>query len=157
MYFHDHFLFNLFFLFFVWAFFVPVIVLFVHLSVFLCLFVSDFKCQINTLTDFRCAQTTYTMGTDMLSIPYSFNSLQWRHTQTQSAHLITARVAPLRWRVYPRDQSRISAGVRKSLIYAPTSLQWVKWIGYSTRKSKRSSPAISRVLVFHRHVINVRS
>ena len=64
-------------------------------------------------------------------IPYSFNSLQWRHTQTESAHLIIARVAPLRWRVYPRDQSRISAGVHKSLIYAPTSLQWVKWIGYS--------------------------
>ena len=63
-------------------------------------------------------------------MPYSFNSLQWRHTQTQSAHLIIVRVAPLRWRVYPRDQSRISAGVRKSLIYAPMSLQWVKWIGY---------------------------
>ena len=64
-------------------------------------------------------------------IPFSFNSLQWHHTQTQSAHLITARVAPLRWRVYSRDQSRISAGVRKLPIYAPTSLQWVKWIGYS--------------------------
>ena len=66
-------------------------------------------------------------------IPFSFNSLQWRHTQTQSAHLIIARVAPLRWCVYPRDQSQISAGVRKSLIYgvyAPTSLQWVKRIGY---------------------------
>ena len=62
-------------------------------------------------------------------IPYSFNSLQWRHTQTQSAHLIIAHVAPLRWRVYPRDQSQISAGVHQSLIYAPTSLQWVKWIG----------------------------
>ena len=65
------------------------------------------------------------------AIPYSFNSLQWRHTQTHSAHLIIAHVAPLRWRVYLHDQSRISAGVRKSLIYAPTSLQWVKWIGYS--------------------------
>ena len=32
----------------------------------------------------------------------------------------------MRWRVYPRGQSQISAGVRKS-----TSLQWVKWIGYS--------------------------
>ena len=65
------------------------------------------------------------------TIPFSFYSLQWRHTQTQSVHLIIARVASLRWRVYPRDQSRISAGVRKSLIYAPTSLQWVTWIGYS--------------------------
>ena len=88
-----------------------------------------------------------------VGIPYSFNSLQWRHTQTQSAHLKTAHVAPLRWRVtqtqsahliiacvaplrwcvYPRDQSQISAGVRKLLIYGPTSLQWVKWIGYRLR------------------------
>ena len=45
------------------------------------------------------------------------------HMQTQSVHLIIARVAPLRLRVYPRDQSRISAGVHKLLIYAPTSLQ----------------------------------
>ena len=28
--------------------------------------------------------------TNSSTIPYSFNSLQWRHTQTQSAHLITA-------------------------------------------------------------------
>ena len=46
--------------------------------------------------------------------PYLFNSLQWRHTHAQSAHLIIARVAPLRWRVYP-------------------SLQWVKWIGHSSK------------------------
>ena len=60
-------------------------------------------------------------------IPYS---QQWRHTHTQSAHPINARVAPLRWRVYPPDQ--ILTAVRKSLIYAPTSLQWVKWIAYSS-------------------------
>ena len=51
--------------------------------------------------------------TNKIPIPYSFNSLQWHHTQTQSAHLIATRVAHLRWRVYSRVQSRISAGMRK--------------------------------------------
>ena len=72
---------------------------------------------------------------DTTAIPYSFNSLQWRHAQTQSAHLVIARVAYLRWRVYSRGQSRISAGVHKSLIYSPTSLQWVKWIEYRNTMS----------------------
>ena len=72
-----------------------------------------------------------------LCIPYSFNS--WRHALTQLGHLLIAWVALLRWRVYPRVQSRISAGVRKLLIYAPTSLQWVKWIGYSEFHSLKPS------------------
>ena len=41
-------------------------------------------------------------------MPYSFNSLQWRHTQTQSVHLIIAWVTPLCWHVY---QSQILVGV----------------------------------------------
>ena len=69
------------------------------------------------------------------SIPYSFNSLQWRHTQTQSAHLIATRVAPLCWRVYPRDHSRNPAGVRKYCAYLWfTRLRHctdLRWIGYT--------------------------
>ena len=37
--------------------------------------------------------------------------------KTYTRHLLYHRVAPLCWRVYPRDQSQISAGVRKSVIY----------------------------------------
>ena len=33
----------------------------------------------------------------------------------QWAHLITARVVLLRWRVYPRDQSQILTFVRKNM------------------------------------------
>ena len=39
------------------------------------------------------------------------------HTQTHLAHIINSSMAPLRWRVYQRDQSRISAGMRKYCAY----------------------------------------
>ena len=66
--------------------------------------------------------------------------------QTQLAHLIIAHVAPL-----PRDQSRISADVRKSLIYAPSDLrtyvtvQWVKWIGYNNNEILQLLTSLMRI------------
>ena len=50
----------------------------------------------------------YELWIHVLAIPYSFNSVQWRQRVTQWLPLIIALMTWLRWRVFPRDQSRTS-------------------------------------------------
>ena len=54
----------------------------------------------------------------IISWLYSIHlTVQWRQMQTQWQRLITACMAPLRWCVYPCDQSHIMVGALKYCAY----------------------------------------